>query len=228
MSAEPKAHVGHRARLRERFMRSPGSVPDYELLEMFLYTVYPRIDTKPLAKSLMKKFATLGHLLYADKDHLRSVKGVSEIGISNLVLVREIFERLMREDLKSQPIFKSAERVISYFRALMGNLNVERFVVLFLNKKGQLLEEEFLETGTLDRVAIYPREIVKKAVTIGATAAIMAHNHPSGVALPSDADKGITSAVFDALRAVDVALMDHLIVTKESYFSFSGEGLLKP
>lgn len=218
--------AGHRKRLRERFFRDPESLPDYELLEMLLCMARPRGDTKPVAKRLLQRFGSLGAVLTQDAAALAAVDGVSEASAAALMVVDEAACRLLREKAAERPILNSWDRLLDYAMARMGNAKREEFRVLFLDSKNMLIKDEALQKGTVDETAVYPREVVKRALELHASAFIMVHNHPSGDPTPSRADIDMTREVADAGRALGITLHDHLIIGGRRHASFKSLGLL--
>lgn len=227
MTESAYPNQGRRKRLRKRLIESQlGKLYDYEILELFLYLSIPRKDTKPLAKQLLKKFGSIGKLINADAPDIRNVDGVGESTIANLYLLKEITFRANKEAILSKPIISSKNDLINYLRSSIGNGSIERVHILYLNNKNRLIGDEILDYGTTNRVAIYPREIVKKAIFLNASAVILAHNHPSGNTKPSQSDIDQTNELQLALEAVDVVLHDHVIISSNSYFSFKTNDLL--
>lgn len=217
-------HYGHRKRLRERFLKGPDALPDYELLELFLCMIHPRIDTKPLAKRLMQNFPTLGRVVYSDYDRLKEIEGVGEKTFQTFLMLREFFQRLLKQKIEDMPRLDGSQKVRKYCRLVMQNLGVEHFRLLFLDAKGGLIADEVQQKGTVDKVAVYPREVVKRAITLEASAVIMAHNHPSGCPSPSESDFKLTESLKTALQVVHVKLLDHVIVGLEGEYSFRENG----
>ncbi len=221
-------HCGHRKRLRDRFIRSPlRTFADYEMLEMFLFDAVPRKDTKELAKKLLQKFSSLQSIFSADIPDLKSIPGVGESVIIRLKMIMDIFSRFhLSIDDRELHILNNWSSVISYCNLTMGFKRKEFFRVLFLNKKNILLADELLESGTIDKITIYPREIVKHAIAHNASAIILVHNHPSGDCSPSEQDIMITNNIAHALSSVNVMVHDHIIVARNSHYSFKATGLL--
>jgi DNA repair protein RadC len=218
---------GHRERLRSRFMQAPlRALPDYEILEMFLYRAIPRADTKPLAKALLAKYGSLISVVNAEPAELRKIEGVGEAVIFQLRLFKDFFSRLHLPVDKKTNILSSWLDVINYCNLTMGFNKFESFRAFYLNNKNHLLADELCESGTVDKVQVYPREILKKAIEHGASAVILVHNHPSGDCRPSESDVKITKTIQQALGNLNIALHDHLIISEHAHFSFRREGLL--
>jgi len=219
-------YVGHRTRLKKRFVEAPHALADYEILELLLCLAQPRRDTKPTAKKLLDTFSSLGAVLHAPTTKLQTLSQIGSTTCTMLALVRELLARVMREELEQKTLFESSEQVVTYCQTLMQHLDVEQFRVLFLNNKGALLSDEVQQHGTIDEAPVYPREVIKRALDLGATAFIVVHNHPSGHTTPSRADRDVTDKLKRAAIEMDLRLIDHLIVGKYGFFSFKAEGLL--
>lgn len=218
---QPPHHTGHRKRLRERFLKSAkGVLPDYELLEILLFASHPRGDVKPIAKELIKRFGNIAKVLNASPADLIQVKGMNESSIAQLRVVQESAERLIKEEISNQPILQSWKALLDYCRASMGHLKNEQFRILFLNKKNMLIADDLQEAGTVDQTPVYPREVVKRALQLEASAIILVHNHPSGDTTPSKSDVTMTKQVETAINAVGITLHDHLIISSKDHYSF--------
>ncbi len=218
---------GHRNRLRERFAADYGaSMPDYELLELLLFHAVPRRDTKPLAKRLIARFGSLAAVLAADAGDIADVEDSGPAVATMLKAVNQAGRRLAREDLRTSPVLGSWDKVIDYCRAELGHLPRESFHVLFLDQKNALLAAEEQSTGTVNQTSVYPREVVKRALELNASALVMVHNHPSGDPTPSGADIDITRAVEAAGKAVGITLHDHVIVTRDAHTSLKAADLI--
>ena len=226
MASSPD-HKDHRRRLRARFLESGAdSLQDYELLELLLFAAIPRQDTKPIAKALMRRFETYQGVLRASYDALLEVDGVGESVATAIKAVEAAAIRLARAEVLDQPVLGSWSAVLDYLRMRMAHSDVEQLRVLFLNAKNAVIEDEELQRGTVNHTAVYPREIIKKALGCGATAMILVHNHPSGDPTPSKADIEMTRQVRDAAEKLGVALHDHVIVGRGRHASFKTMGLL--
>lgn len=224
---EKPSYAGHRDRLRQRFLNSgPGSLADYEMLELLLFQAIPRRDTKPLAKALMARFGSYAAVLRAEADELMRVEGVREATAVALKSVADAAERLAREEIIDRPVISSWERLVRYLRIAMTHHDTERFRILFLDVKNTLIADEEQQSGTVNHTPVYPREVVKRALELGASAIIMVHNHPSGDPEPSRADIQMTHDIRDAGAKLGVALHDHVIVAKGGHTSFKSLGLL--
>jgi len=220
-------HAGHRDRLRGRFMKSgAGAFEDYELLELVLFAIIPRRDVKPLAKKLLAQFGGLAGVMGAGLEDLQSVQGLGENAAVFLKTVHALTQRMLIGDVAQKPILSSWQKLLDYCHVAMAHEKREHFRILFLNRKNQLIADEVQQTGTVDHAPVYPREIVRRALELGATALILVHNHPSGDPTPSDSDITMTEEIIRAARALDILVHDHLIIAKNGHSSFKSMGLL--
>ena len=223
---KPHYH-GHRQRLQARFLKDEGaSMEDYEILELLLAQAIPRRDVKPLAKDLLSAFGSFANVIAADQATLLRQKGVGEAAVTALKLARASAERLLRHEAKNRPVLSSWDRVLDYCRAAMSREKVEQARLLFLDSQNNLIADEVQQKGTVNQTAIYPREVVKRGLELGASALIMVHNHPSGNPSPSEADRKMTEAVQAAGNSLNITLHDHVIIGHDRHFSFRAEGLL--
>ncbi len=217
----------HRSRLRQRFTHGGAdAVPDYELLEMILYRALRRGDTKPIAKTLLKVFGDLNRVLAAPPARLRQVPGVGDAVVFELKLMEAVGHRMARAKLVDRPLLSSWEALLTYCQTAMAHRDVEQFRVLYLDRKNRLIADEAQADGTVDHVPVYPREIVKRALELNASALILIHNHPSGDPTPSPADIDMTYAIRATAETLNLTLHDHLIVGKACHTSFRSEGYL--
>lgn len=224
---EKPHHVGHRDRLRERFLNNGAdALADYELLELLLFIAIPRKDVKPLAKDLIKTFGSYNKVFHASKADLMKVKGVSENTATALLSVKAAAIRLMRQDLMNMPILSNWQALLDYCQSTMAHETKEHFRVLFLNRKNHLMADEIQTSGTVDQSAVYPREVLKRALDLGATALILVHNHPSGDPKPSQADIDITKAIINAAAPMEIVIHDHIVVAKTGVESLRNLGLI--
>ena len=219
-------HTGHRDRLRERFLNAPDALPDYELLELLLFMAIPRKDVKPIAKNLIDRFQNLNGVLNASLNDLQGVDGISHNSAVAIRAIRAAGLRLLKQNMMDRPVLNSWQRLIDYCEAAMANENKEHFRLLFLNKKNEIIADEVQQSGTVDHTPAYPREIMKRALELGATAIILVHNHPSGDSTPSDADIQMTRAIIAAARPFDIMIHDHLIISRNGTSSFKTLGLI--
>lgn len=224
---EAAHHNGHRQRLREK-LTSAGSdaLPDYELLELYLFRSIPRRDVKPIAKSLIAKFGDLGGVAAAPLEQLTQIKGISEKTASELKLIQALSERLAREQVIGKPVISSWSALVGYCRTALQFERTEQFRVLFLDRKNRLIADEILGRGTIDHAPVYPREVVKRALAHEASALILVHNHPSGDATPSQTDIDMTRTLAEVCQPFDIVLHDHLVIARENTSSFKTLGLM--
>ena len=218
---------GHRERLRGRF-RDAGAdaVSDYELLELVLFRAIPQRDVKPLAKELIAKFGSFAEVVAAPHGRLREVKGLGEAAVTELKIVHAAASRLAKGQVKKRPVLSSWGSVLDYCRTAMAFSDKEQFRLLFLDKRNQLIADELQQTGTVDHTPVYPREVVKRALELSATALILVHNHPSGDPTPSRADIQMTQAIIDVAKPLGISVHDHIIVGKEGHASLKGLKLI--
>ena len=224
---EKPHHAGHRARLKDKFLRNgPDSLADYELLELLLFLGIPRRDVKPLAKDLLKRFGSFGAVIAADIGELKSIPHLGDTAIAAIKTVQAAMHQVMREDIIRKPILNSWSRLLTYCQTTMAHEKRESFRILFLNKKNELIADEVQQTGTVDHTPAYPREIIKRALELGSTALILVHNHPSGDPQPSEGDIDMTRMIMDAARPLNIAVHDHLIVSRGGSISLKNEGYM--
>ncbi len=226
--SKPKPHYhGHRDRLRARFAEGGAeALADYELLELYLFRSIPRRDVKPLAKDLITKFGSFAEVIAAPVHRLTEVKGISDKIALDLKILRAAATKLGQESLLGRPVLSSWTALLDYCRSAMQFEGKEQFRVLFLDRKNRLIADEILGHGTVNRAPVYPREIIKRALALEATAIILAHNHPSGDPTPSHADIKMTEAIIEATKSVEITVHDHLIIGRENIASFKTLGLM--
>ena len=230
MLKETNIKHGHRKRLKERFFKSPIRIaPDYEILEMLLFYVIPVRDTKLIAKLLLKKFGSLVGVINAEQVQLAEIRGIGQSVAIYFKLLKDFFSRLhIPSNLeKKVHILNNWNSVINYCNLTMGFQKTESFKILYLNAKNVLINEEVIDYGTVDRIAIHPREIVKNALTNCASAVILVHNHPSGEVTPSKQDIELTNMIVSGLKSVNITVHDHIIVSHNDYYSFKTNDLIK-
>lgn len=225
--AAPKPHYhGHRARVRERVLNSGiDSLADYELLELLLFYAIERIDTKPLAKRLLERFGSLGDVFAADPVHLREF----DIDQRTLVLfhaLRETGRRLTQQKVVNKPVLGNWQQLLDYCHASLAHEKTERFFILFLNRRNELIADEVQQRGTIDHTPVYPREVAKRALYHEASAIILVHNHPSGDPKPSRDDIEMTKEIRRAVEPLGITIHDHLIIGRKAHASFRSLGLL--
>ena len=217
---------GHRERLRQRLIAAGAeSLPDYELVEVILFASNPRGDVKPLAKDLLDRFGGFAELLSADAEALAGA-GLGPAGIAALKSVREAALRLMRSELRQRPVVGSWDKLVDYCTAHIAHGSVEEFHILFLDRKNVLIKHEQQQRGTIDHTPVYPREVVKRALELQASALILVHNHPSGDPTPSKADIAVTRDIVKAAAPLGVTVHDHLIIGRGRHTSLRDLGLL--
>lgn len=224
---QPSYIADHRARLRERFMNGGAqAVPDYEMLELVLFRAIPRQDVKPLARRLLDAFGDFNRVLSATPERLRQIKGVGDAVICELKIVEAAAHRLARARVMHRAVVSSWEQLLEYCHTTMAHRETEHFRVLYLDRKNVLIADEEQARGTVDHVPVYPREVVKRALELNASALILVHNHPSGDPTPSESDITMTHQIENAAQALSIILHDHLIIGKSRELSFRAEGLL--
>ncbi|MCA0941320.1 DNA repair protein RadC [Salipiger pacificus] len=217
----------HRRRLRDRFLTGGAdAVPDYELLELLLFRAIPRQDMKPLARRLIEHFGDFNAVVSAPPARLRDVDGVGDAVVTELKIVEAAAHRLARSRVLQRQVVSSWEALLDYCQTAMAHRDTEQFRVLFLDRKNVLIADEPQARGTVDHVPVYPREVVKRALELNASALILVHNHPSGDPTPSDADVQMTEQIRIAAEALGITLHDHLVIGRSRELSFRAEGLL--
>lgn len=229
LSPAPVRHHshGHRERLRERALKGGLSpLPDYELLELFLFRTFRNGDVKPIAKALIDRFGSLAGVLGATVEELRSVASIGSEAALDLKALHEISLRIGKEPVRKRPVISSWTALLAYVRTAMAHESREQFRVLFLDKKNQLILDEVMNQGTVDHAPVYPREVARRALETGASSVILVHNHPSGDPSPSGADVDMTRQIVEALRALKIAVHDHLVVGRDGVASFKALGLM--
>jgi DNA repair protein RadC len=220
--AQPHFH-GHRERLRERFREAgPDALSDYELLEAVLFRAMPRRDVKPLAKTLIATFGSFAEVISAPVNRLAEVKGLGQASITEIKIVQAAASRLLRGEVRKRPALSSWSAVLDYCRSAQAFAEIEQFRILFLDKRNYLIADEVQQSGTVDHTPVYPREVVKRALELSATAVILVHNHPSGDPTPSQADIQMTKQIVTVAAPLGIAIHDHIIVGKDGHASLKG------
>lgn len=219
--------AGHRARLRKRLLDGGAeALADYEVLEYLLMNARPRIDTKPIARDLLKRYGSLAGVLNADPRALAGHPQMGEASAAALKIVALAARRLARTEVHEQPVLGSWQALLDYLHIDMAHLTVERVRVLFLNAQNRLIHDQHVCDGSIDEAAIHPREVIRHALDLGATALILVHNHPSGSPEPSRADIQITNRIAEAGRLLGIAVHDHVIIGRDGHVSLKAKGLI--
>ena len=217
----------HRKRLRERFLNGgPDAMPDYELLELVLFRAIPRRDVKPLARRLLDHFGDFNRVISAPTERLKEVSGVGQAVVLELKIVEAASHRLARSRVLGRHVISSWSAIVDYCHTTMAHRETEQFRILFLDRKNVLIADEEQARGTVDHVPVYPREVVKRALELNASALILVHNHPSGDPTPSEADISMTHQIDQAAQALGLMVHDHLIIGKSTELSFRASGYL--
>lgn len=226
-TAAPSYLADHRARLRDRFMQGgAAAVPDYELLELVLFRAIPRQDVKPLARRLIDRFGDFNAVLTAPSARLTEVEGVGPAVVTELKIVEAAAQRLARARVMNRPVLSGWDALLDYCHTAMAHREIEQFRVLFLDRKNVLIADEEQGRGTVDHVPVYPREIIRRALELNASALILVHNHPSGDPTPSDSDISMTARIAQAADSMGITIHDHLIIGRSRELSFRAHGLL--
>ncbi|OQW50939.1 RadC family protein [Candidatus Raskinella chloraquaticus] len=219
--------LGHRERLRHRFREGgPDAIADYELLELLLFRAMPRRDVKPIAKELLRKFGSFAEVIAAPEARLCEVSGIGASAVIEFKIVLAAANRLTKGKVKGRTVLQSWSTVLDYCRSTMAFGAIEQFRVLFLDKKNGLIADEVQQSGTVDHTPVYPREVVKRALELSASALVLVHNHPSGDPTPSQADITMTRQIIDIAKPLGIDIHDHIIVGKAGHISFRAARLL--
>lgn len=220
-------YSGHRERLRERFRVSGAeAVADYELIELILFRAIPRRDVKELAKELLKRFGSFAEVISAPESLLLEIPGMGAGVVTEFRIVLAAAQRIVKGEVTARPLLGSWSTLLDYCRSAMAFEGVEKFRILFLDKRNGLIADEVQNTGTIDHTPVYPREVIKRALELSATAIILVHNHPSGDPTPSQADIRMTKQIIDIARPLGIEVHDHIIVGKSGHASFKGLRLI--
>ena len=227
MVAGTPHYFGHRERLRDRFRTAGGdSLADYELLELVLFRAIPRRDVKPLAKALLVRFGSFAEVVAARPERLKEIEGMSDAAIIEVKIVQQAAKRFAKSNLDKRQSLTSFSAVLDYCRTAMAFLDREEFRILFLDKKNVLIADEVQSIGTVDHAPVYPREVMRRALELNATAMILVHNHPSGDPSPSGPDIQLTQEIVALGKSLNVAVHDHLIIGRDGFTSFKGLQLI--
>jgi DNA repair protein RadC len=220
--------AGHRARLREKFLRGGlAGFLDCEVIELLLTLGTPRRDCKGPAREALREFRSFRGVLEASAGDLQRVPGIGPRNLLAIRLVQEVSRRFLKDRMMVRPVCHSSREVFDYLTHCLRDLKREQFKVIFLDPKNQVIEEKTLFEGTVDSSAVYPREVIGDALRFGASALIFAHNHPSGDPEPSACDRDITRDLVFAARVVQIRVLDHIVIGNNSYFSFADQGLIE-
>ena len=223
---EAPHYLGHRDRLRARFAENGDGLPDYELLELVLFRSIPRRDVKPIAKEILKRFGTFAEALAAPAQRLMEIDGIGESVVTDLKIVEAAARRLTRGAVAKRPVLSSWSAVLDYCRTAMAFAEKEQFRLLFLDKRNAVIADEVQQSGTVDHTPVYPREVVKRALELSASAVILVHNHPSGDPTPSAADIKMTRDIIEVAKPLGITVHDHIIVGREGHASLKGLRLI--
>lgn len=223
MDKKPHYH-GHRQRLKEKLLKDPTGLADYELLELLLGQVLSRCDTKPIAKELLTEFKSLGEVLRAPDERLKEIKGVGPGVLTSFLLLREIWTRMAEEPIFNKTVLSSPEAVAQAAMARIGSLSIEQFWIALVNTQNKVICWKMISKGTVDKTIVFPREVVALALKHNASGVILAHNHPGGDPTPSRNDIERTKEISTACRNLEIRLMDHVVVTTDRYYSFMEAG----
>jgi len=226
-SSETSDYAGHRQRLRDRFLAGgSGALADYELLELLLCQALPRIDTKPLAKALIKRFGSFAGVMAAPPADLQEIKGIGASAAVMIKTVQAAALRMSQQEIAQREVIGSWKKLLDYCRMAMAEEKNEQFRLLFLDNKNALIADEVQQRGTVNHTPVYPREVVKRALELGATAIIMVHNHPSGDPTPSADDIAMTREVAEAAEKLGISLHDHIVIGRKGHVSLKSQGLI--
>ena len=227
MPTDKPHYLGHRERLRDKLLSHGGeTLADYELLELILMMVLPRCDVKPLAKTLLNRFGSFAGVMNASPEELMKVKGIKETTAAAIKTIPAACERLLKQEVSNASVLNSFDKIKDYCYLKLAHKTNERFHILFLNLKYQLIAAEEHQHGTINHTPVYPREILSRALALNASAVILVHNHPSGDPKPSEADIKLTDELSKILKISDITVYDHLIIGKSGIYSFRQNGLM--
>ncbi|GLQ18764.1 RadC family protein [Maritalea porphyrae] len=224
MSEAPQPHYhGHRDRLRARFQKAGAEgMQDYELLELLLFRILPRRDTKPIAKALIDRFGSFSEVLSAPPNLLQEIDGLGPTAATDIKVIQAAAQRFSKSKVPERPTLGSWSELLDYCHAQMAYENKEQFRILFLDKKNKLIADEVQQVGTVDHTPVYPREVIKRSLELSATALILLHNHPSGDPTPSNADIQMTRAIDEIAKPLGITVHDHIIIAKDGHASLRG------
>ncbi|HEX4693308.1 RadC family protein [Sphingomonas sp.] len=226
MSAPTSDNSGHRARLRERLFADPDGLLDHELVEYLLAVAIPRIDTKPIAKALLREFGSLPGLMTAPPEAIAEVKGMGEVSTAAIKIVHATALRLLRAEVEEKPVLANWQALLDYLRADMAHHGNERVRVLHLNTRNMLIRDELMAEGSIDEAPVYVREVIRRAMELKSASIILVHNHPSGDPSPSRADIDLTRSMIEAGKRLGIGVHDHIIIGTKGYVSLRAQGLI--
>lgn len=222
-----KSYLGHRERIRDRYIKSDGNgLSDYELLELLLTYAIPRKDVKPVAKRLIKEFKNLPCVLDANFDDLNKIDGLGSISSVLIVLIKKLMEKYLENRLYDRDVLSSPKIVVDFARVRLSGQADELFLCIYLNTKNEVIKYEIVQEGTIDQVVLYPRKVMESAIVNKASSLILVHNHPSGHVEPSDEDRILTDEIIASAKLFDLRVLDHIIIAKSGYFSFRENNLI--
>ena len=217
----------HRTRLRKRYLKAgTEGLADYEILELLLTFSIPRKDVKPVAKKLISKFGTLADVFDAEPGEISTVEGMGQISTLQIRLIRDLCTKYLEGKMIGSDVMSNPRAVYDFARSVIGGRFIEFFMIIFVNAKNEVKGYEVIGEGTVDNVAVYPRKILKSAIQKNASGVILVHNHPSGHPEPSESDRVLTKEIVKASETMELRILDHLVVTRDDYFSFMDNGFM--
>ena len=219
-------YTGHRKRLREKYLQSAQSLADYELLELLLTYSIPRRDVKPLSKKLIARYGSVSGVLNASTEELTTNEWLSDNSVALILLIRDLASKIFADEIREKDLFLAPKEVLEFVKAKLAGYNDEAFLIIYVNAKNRMENFEIISEGTVDHIVIYPRKVIKQALKHNATGMIIVHNHPSGESDPSSADIRFTESLKKAANAMEIKLLDHIIIAGNNYFSFLEEQIL--
>ncbi len=226
--SEKPHYLGHRKRMRQRLLANGGgeSLLDYEILEVLLFHAYPRVDVRAQAKTLIARFGGLNEVMHASREELSECITPNDTLLCLFIVLRDIARRMALQKVDDRPLIASWESLIAYCRTTMANIRIEQLRLLFLDSKQRLILDELHQSGTIDQVPVYPREIIKRALTLNAAGLILVHNHPSGNSEPSPQDIEMSCAIRDIAEKLGIQMQDHIIIARSNCSSLRSRGLI--
>lgn len=222
---DPSRNAGHRERMRHKLLSCPTSLYDYEILEIIFYSMFPRRDTRVLAKNFIKQFGSIRNVIFSEKSDLLQIDGIGINSVAFISAIRELFIRSNKDALRKNTIINSTSAIFDYYKNVFGGLKNEQLRAMFLNAKNAIISDEVLQEGTVNQSALYPRNIIHKALQCGASGIILAHNHPSGDPTPSRQDIEATRELAETARRLNIILLDHIVVGGTNVWSMKAKRL---